>query len=258
MLTLLSPAKKLLTINKPYQAPTTNPLFQQKTAELIGLMKALSAADIANLMHLSHDLAEINYQRYQAFHTDHCPISHSYPAVFLFRGDVYSSLHADQWSEPSLAFANSHLLILSGLYGLLRPLDSIQPYRLEMGTKLNNACGKNLYDFWKDSITNAINKYLSCDEKPLLVNLASSEYFNAVDTKKLKAPLLTIHFKEQKGNQLKVVGIHAKKARGAMANYICTQQIDEPEKIKQFNLLDYQYCEKSSDPQNFNFIRCSP
>ena len=255
MLILLSPAKKLLTSDKPYLKETTAPVFQKKTAELMVLMKALSPSNLASLMHLSTDLAEINYQRYQAFYSENCPLSQGYPAIFLFRGDVYKSLEADKWDKETLDFAQSHVMILSGLYGLLRPLDFIQPYRLEMGTKLPNSCGKNLYDFWKKTITNELNRCLLSQDHPLLVNLASTEYFNAVDVSLLKAPLLTLHFKEQKGQQLKVVGIHAKKARGAMANYITQHQIEDVEQIKNFTLLNYQYCAKSSDVHNFNFIR---
>jgi uncharacterized protein len=255
MLTLLSPAKKLLNFNKPYLEATTTPAFHKKTDELIGLMKSMSVSSIAQLMHLSETLAELNYQRYQAFYRESCPLSHCYPALFLFQGDVYQSLKAGEWDRATVEFSQSHLAILSGLYGLLRPLDLIQPYRLEMGTKLPNNCGKNLYDFWQITITNELNNRLLSEETPVLINLASTEYFSAVDKSLLKAPLITIHFLEQKNDQLKVVGIHAKKARGAMANYIMTEQIENIEKIKEFSLLNYRYCEKSSDGENFNFIR---
>ena len=255
MLTLLSPAKKLLNFKKPYAGETTIPPFPEKTDELIGLMKSMSVSSIAQLMHLSEPLAELNHQRYQAFYREHCPLSACYPAVFLFQGDVYQSLKAGDWDSTTVKFAQSHLAILSGLYGLLRPLDLIQPYRLEMGTRLSNNYGKNLYDFWQTTITNELNKRLLSQKNPTLINLASTEYFSAVDKRLLKAPLITIHFLEQKGNELKVVGIHAKKARGAMANYIMLEQIEDAEKIKQFTLLNYRYCEKSSDEANFNFTR---
>lgn len=255
MLTLLSPAKKLQPIKKPYLGETTTPRFPNKTTELVSLMKALPCSSIASLMDLSPSLAALNYQRYQTFYTDNCPIEQQYPAIFLFRGEVYKTLDADHWDKKTLAFAQSHLMILSGLYGLLRPLDLIQSYRLEMGTKLANSCGSNLYDFWRATITHELNRLLASHENPLLINLASSEYFNAVDTSMLQSPLLTIHFKEQKGQELKVIGILAKKARGAMAYYINSHQIEDVNKIKQFNLLNYHFCEKTSDAQHFNFIR---
>lgn len=252
MLTLISPAKKLLTPSKPYLAKTSEPIFHKKTLELMAVLKDLSVSKIANLMHLSKDLAELNYQRYQSFHREG---SHCYPAVFLFRGDVYKSLNADLWDTETIEFAQSHLMILSGLYGLLRPLDLIQAYRLEMGTQLANSCGKNLYNFWQQTITHELNNYLSLQKNPLLINLASTEYFTAVDVSMLQAPVLTIHFKEQIGNELKVIGIHAKKARGAMANYICKNQIEDIEQLKQFTALNYRFCETSSDEKNFNFFR---
>ena len=257
MLTILSPAKKLLQYNTPYLEDTTTPVFQQKTDELIKLMKSFSTADLARLMHLSNDLAELNHQRYQSFKYGVAPITQTYPAILLFQGDVYQNLKARDWGKATMQYAQHHLAVLSGLYGLLKPLDVIQSYRLEMGTKLANACGKNLYDFWQTTITNELNKRLATHANPVLVNLASTEYFSAVNTSLLKVPVLTIHFKEQKNNQLKVIGIYAKKARGAMANYIMQHQIDDIEKIKQFTLLNYRYCEKSSDNQNFNFIRAT-
>lgn len=255
MLTLLSPAKKLLKFDQPYSENTTQPIFAKQTAELIQLMKKKSIAEIARLMHLSDDLAELNYHRYQAFRLESCPASQSYPAIYLFQGDVYQQLQAQLWDKKTLDFSQTHLAILSGLYGLLKPLDSIQCYRLEMGTRLANSCGNNLYDFWQSSITEALNQQLAHHTNPVLVNLASTEYFGAVNTHQLKAPLVTIHFKERKGNQLKVIGIHAKKARGAMANFICQHQIDNVEKIKSFTVLNYHYCDKSSDSEHFNFIR---
>lgn len=257
MLILLSPAKKLLNNYASYGKPqgATYPHFQTKTAELITLLKSLPIAKIAQLMHLSHELAELNYQRYQLFCLDNCPLSQLCPAVFLFRGDVYGTLNADLWGKDALDFAQSHLLILSGLYGLLKPLDLIQPYRLEMGTKLENSAGKNLYTFWRTMITQELNRRLTLDGSGVLINLASTEYFNAVDVSQLQAPVLTIHFKEKQGNQLKIIGIHAKKARGAMANYIIQHQIKDVEKIKEFSLLGYHYCETSSNAHEFNFIR---
>lgn len=255
MLTLLSPAKKLLTIEHPYCEETTEPMFKEKTAALIDLMQAMSISDIAKLMHLSKDLAELNYQRYQSMLPGKTTQPTRYPALFLFQGDVYQTLKAAQWNPSTLAFSQEHLGILSGLYGLLKPLDEIMPYRLEMGTKLVNASGKNLYDFWQTTLTVELNERLAAQDNPLLINLASAEYFKAVNTRLLKAPVITIHFLEKKENQLKVIGIHAKRARGLMANYIMTNKIDDLESIKQFNESDYRYCAKSSDKQHLHFIR---
>lgn len=255
MLTLISPAKKLLQFSSPYLRATTKPIFLKRTDELIQIMKQCSSSDLAHLMHLSSELAELNYQRYQAFLYGNPPVSYGYPAALLFQGDVYQNLRADLWSEESINYSQSHLVILSGLYGLLKPFDVIQPYRLEMGTKIKNPYGNNLYDFWQTLVTQELNKRLACDTNPILINLASIEYFKVVKMPLLKAPLLNIHFQEQKNNQLKVIGVEAKKARGAMANYIMQNQISKVDKIKDFTLLNYQFCEKSSDENNYNFIR---
>lgn len=255
MLTLLSPAKKLLMIEHPYSKETSKPMFKEKTAVLMELMRGMSISDIANLMHLSKDLAELNYQRYQSMLPGKATQPTPYPALFLFQGDVYQTLKATQWNPSVLAFSQEHLGILSGLYGLLKPLDEIMPYRLEMGTKLVNASGKNLYDFWQTTLTSALNERLAAHDNPLLINLASTEYFKAVNTSLLKVPLITIHFLEKIDNQLKVIGIHAKRARGLMANYIMTNKIDDLESIKQFSESNYRYCARSSDTKHLHFIR---
>ena len=255
MLMLLSPAKKLLMVDKPYLNPTSTVIFPQKTVELVTLLKKLDQPGIARLMKISNDLATTNYQRFQAFDMENANTISAYPAIFLFRGDVYKSLGVDQWDKASLDFAQSHLLILSGMYGLLRPLDLIQPYRLEMGTKLTNACGNDLYVFWKHAVTTELNHRIASHPNPIILNLASSEYFSVIDLALLQAPLVTIHFKEQKGNDLKVIGIHAKKARGAMAKYISQHKIDDIEGIKKFNLLRYQYVDNQSDVNHLVFVR---
>ena len=254
MLILLSPAKKLLTPNQPYQNPSTSVLFPEKTAELAKILKALDASDLARLMKLSKELAATNYERFQAF--DKNPAS-TYPAVFLFRGDVYKSLEVDRWDQTSLDFAQTHLRILSGMYGLLRPLDLIEPYRLEMGTSLANSCGKNLYDFWKLTVTTELNHQIASHSTPIILNLASTEYSHVINPNRLKVPMVTIHFKERKGDDLKVVGIHAKRARGAMASYIAQNQMDDIDRIKTFDLLNYRYDDKKSDETNFVFVRDS-
>jgi cytoplasmic iron level regulating protein YaaA (DUF328/UPF0246 family) len=252
MLTLLSPAKKLLTIEKPYQDYFSLPIFHEKTAELVAIMQSKSAQDIANLMHLSPALAELNFHRYQNFLHEQ---SSKYPAIFLFQGDVYQGLQAAKWDSNTVDFAQSHLLTLSGLYGLLKPLDLMQPYRLEMGTKLLNPLGKNLYAYWTTAITQILGERLTVMNNPMLINLASMEYFKVVDENALPFPILHIHFREQINNTLKTIGIYAKKARGLMANYLMQNQIDDLESIKGFDVLNYQFCKKQSDKQHLVFIR---
>ena len=178
-----------------------------------------------------------------------------YPALFLFQGDVYQGLEAKTWSQKHIQFAQSHLAILSGLYGLLKPLDGIQPYRLEMGVRMANPCGETLYDFWHEAVTSEINTQLSQHEHPVLINLASIEYFKVIDVKKIKYPILTINFYERKNNQVKMIGIYSKKARGVMAKYIMCHQIDNVNDIKEFNELGYQFSKERSSDHHFDFIR---
>lgn len=249
MLTLLSPAKKLLPINSPYEGKMTAPQFPNETDTLVNIMQGLSALEIARLMDLSKDLAELNYLRYQHFS------GLGYPALYLFQGAVYKGLEATTWNEDTVDYAQKHLMILSGLYGLIRPLDKIQPYRLEMGTSLANPAGKNLYEFWSETLTARINQLLAKEANPILINLASTEYFSVIKTRELKHPLITVHFKEKKNGQLKVIGIHAKKARGTMASYLMQNQIDSVDGIRTFNGLNYQYSDQESDTSNLVFVR---
>ncbi|MCL5273107.1 MAG: peroxide stress protein YaaA [Gammaproteobacteria bacterium] len=255
MFTLLSPAKKLLSISKPYPNETSEPLFLQNTKVLAQLMKSKSVDEIARLMDLSRELAVLNYDRYQQFYLKDCAAVHSYPSLFIFQGDVYQGLSAGSWSQEDIDFSQSHLRILSGLYGLLRPLDTIQPYRLEMGVSLSNPKGNNLYDFWRDAITNALNEQLESDPNPVLINLASNEYFKAVNVKKIHYPIVTINFYEQKNNKLKMIGIYAKKARGLMAKYIMQNKIDTIEQIKSFSESGYMYNEQTSSEHHLDFVR---
>ncbi len=257
MLILLSPAKKLLNYSKPYSGMVSEPSFVDKTKILVKLMQSKSAEEIAGLMDLSKDLAALNFQRYQDFLMDKEAVSRSYPAVFLFQGDVYQGLQANTWDETTIAYAQEHLRILSGLYGLLNPLDMIQPYRLEMGVHLQNPSGKNLYDFWQETIVHSLNHELAAQKNPFILNLASTEYFKAVDEKKLNYPVLTVNFYERKNEQLKMVGIHAKKARGVMAKFLLQQKIDEMEPIKAFNELGYKFHAITSTAHHFDFVRDS-
>lgn len=255
MLTLLSPAKKLLTNTKPFGSATTEPKFLKETSELVKIMKTKSVEQISGLMDLSHSLAVLNYDRYQNFHLKPGTAATEYPALFLFQGDVYQGLEAIKWSNDEVAFSQDHLAILSGLYGLLKPLDMIQPYRLEMGVHLANPRGDTLYAFWRDTITKALNKELASHDKPILINLASTEYFKAVDEKKLNYPVLTINFYERKNQQIKMIGIYAKKARGMMARFMMQNKIDNPEQLKDFSESGYSFNRESSTGHHMDFIR---
>ncbi len=208
MLSIISPAKKIVANQNTQIDNPTQPVFMQHAQELVTIMQGKSIADLQQLMDISHDLAALNYQRYQHFNTD----EQTYPALFLFQGDVYQGLEAKNWSKEDLAYAQKHLAILSGLYGLLKPLDGIKPYRLEMGVHLANPAGTTLYAFWQQILTDCLNKHLAQEKHPILINLASQEYFKAVDTKKLAYPVITINFYEHKNNQIKMIGIYAKKS----------------------------------------------
>jgi cytoplasmic iron level regulating protein YaaA (DUF328/UPF0246 family) len=254
MLLLLSPAKKLLKVEKPYNNETTEPYFLKESSVLAQLMKSKSVKELATLMNLSQDLAVLNYERYQQFHLKSIA-PESYPAVFLFQGDVYQGLEADTWQRDDLRYSQKHLRILSGLYGLLNPLDRIQAYRLEMGVRLENPRGATLYDFWKSDVTNALNKQLALQANPMLINLASTEYSKVVDQKKLDYPFITINFYEQKNHKIKMIGIYSKKARGLMAQFIIRNQIDNLNQLKEFNHLGYCFRGETSSDLHLDFIR---
>ena len=216
MLILLSPAKNMNFDPAPEAPRATKPIFLKDAAELSSTTKKLTKAKIKSLMKISDKLAELNHERFQAFDPDGRSESLK-QAALAFNGDVYLGLEAGTMSKDDFAFAQDHLRILSGLYGLLRPLDAIQPYRLEMGSRLKNPRGENLYDFWGDRIAQEIDKAVKGHEDPTVVNLASHEYFGAVDRKALKAPVVTPVFKETKDGDGKIVMFYAKRARGMMA-----------------------------------------
>lgn len=255
MLVILSPAKKLFAFSKPYAQATTTPLLIDKANELAQLMKTKSQKDIASMMDLSDDLAALNFSRYQSYDVKEAPVDASYPAIYLFQGDVYQGLEANTWNDETIAYAKSHLAILSGLYGLLRPLDRIQPYRLEMGVKVKNPAGNTLYDYWKKSVTEAVNHQLSTHLNPMLINLASNEYSKAIDEKQLNYPMITINFYETKNNEHKIVGIFSKKARGVMAKFIMQNQIGSVTELKKFNGMGYQFYPETSSNVTLNFVR---
>jgi len=255
MLSIISPAKKLMATPRPHHEKSSNLDFQTKSLELVKKIKTMSVADISSLMNLSENLSRLNFERYQDFNLDGSEQQPSANALFLFQGDVYQSLDAASFKEQDIEFAQTHLNILSGLYGLIKPLDLIQPYRLEMGTKLEiNNC-KNLYEYWQHTLTKAINNRLSKHQNQFLLNLASSEYFKAISIKKLLYPMINVHFKEDKNGQLKTIGIHAKKARGAMARFIIINKADTLNDVLAFNELDYKYQPNISNESNIVFTR---
>lgn len=250
MITVISPAKTLDL--DPIELPTvTEPAFKKEIKELAGIMKKKSRADLQELMGISENIAALNRDRFKNFSSDFT-LENSKPALFTFKGDVYRKMDVENYSEEQLAFAQEHLRILSGLYGLLKPLDLIQPYRLEMGIKLQNKKASDLYGFWQDKITKALDEAARGET---VINLASQEYFKAVNLKKLKAKVLHITFKEYRNGVYKIIAIFAKQARGAMANYIIENQIDDPERLKLFDVNQYEYSEQLSSTDEWVFIR---
>lgn len=250
MLLVISPAKTLDYSHPEYSAHTL-PDFPSEVKDLVGVLRKKSAAQISELMHLSESLATLNAERYQAFTETFSP-DNSKQAILAFKGEVYAKMEADHFTVEDLEFAQQHLRILSGLYGLLKPLDLIQPYRLEMGTKLKTKKGNSLYEYWGTRISKALN---AAGEGRTLVNLASQEYFKAVDKKSLKLPVITIHFKEHKEGSYQVVGFFAKQARGLMARFAIQNRITDPEQLKTFNEEGYEFAERLSSAQDWVFVR---
>ena len=236
MIVLLSPSKKLDEDSKIPTSTFTQPAFLDHAEDLASDLKKLNRGEIGDLMSLSTNLSNLNYDRFQSFETPF-NTSNARQSIFTFKGDVYDKMDIENYNEDDLTFAQQHIRILSGLYGLLKPLDLMQPYRLEMGTKFNNQRGKNLYDFWGNLITENIN-----DEKgDLVVNLASQEYFKSINPKKITKPLLTVHFKQYKDGKLKTIGLMAKRARGMMADYIIKNKITQKDDLLKFNTDGYQF-----------------
>lgn len=254
MLFLLSPAKKL---DYDSALPTklhTQPLFVKEAETLIGVLRTKSEADISSLMDLSPALSKLNAQRYAAWK----PVfneSNSRQAVLAFNGDVYEGLEASSLSESQLKWAQDHVAILSGLYGVLRPLDLMQPYRLEMGTALANPGGKNLYEFWVDKIAPYLNERLATDKDPIIVNLASEEYFKSVNQKTLNARVIQCVFQDGKNGAWKVISFHAKRARGLMARYAIQHNITKPQALQQFDLEGYAFAPEVSTEDKLVFRR---
>ncbi len=254
MLAVLSPAKSLDFSPPPADLALTDPAFPAQTGQLAAIARGLSAAELARLMGISDALATLNRDRFQAFAAN--PGRDAVKqAVLCFSGDTYVGLDAGTLPRPALLRAQDRLRILSGLYGLLRPLDGIQPYRLEMGTRLATPAGTGLYAFWGDRITDALAQAADATGARAVINLASQEYFKAVRHKRLGIPVITPVFKEQRGATAKVIGFSAKRARGMMARHIIEHDLTDPADLIGFRVAGYRYVADQSDPTAPVFIR---
>jgi len=254
MLTIISPAKKLDMETPALASAFTEPEFLEAAQELVSSLRMMAAEELGALMKISPGLADLNARRYRYWHTPFT-LENAKQALFAFRGDVYAALDTVSLSESDVDFAQQHLRILSGLYGLLRPLDLMQAYRLEMGTRLANAHGRDLYAFWGNTITDTLNQAMSGQSENTLINLASNEYSKAVQFPHLNGRVINVQFREQRDDGYKIIGIHAKKARGLMTRFVIQNQIDTPEDIKQFDQADYRYRTDMSTESEWVFAR---
>jgi cytoplasmic iron level regulating protein YaaA (DUF328/UPF0246 family) len=254
MLMVISPAKTLDFETPPTTERCTQPQYLDHSQELILQLRELTPAQISELMHLSDKLAGLNAARFGSW-TPAFTAKNAKQALLAFKGDVYTGLAAETLSETDLDYAQQHLRMLSGLYGLLRPLDLMQPYRLEMGTKLANARGKDLYAFWGERISEWLNEALAEQGDDVLLNLASNEYFSAVKRSALKARVIDTEFRDQKNGQYKIISFYAKKARGMMSRFVISERIDNPEHLKQFDVQGYRFDNELSKPDKLVFLR---
>lgn len=254
MLITISPAKTL-----DYESPLTIDTFTQpellsESEKLIKTCRKLTPADIASLMKISDKLAGLNAARFGEWQPNFSP-DNARQAILAFKGDVYTGMQAETFSPADFEFAQQHLRMLSGLYGVLRPLDLMQPYRLEMGIRLKNSRGKDLYEFWGDIITQHLNKALAAQGDNILVNLASDEYFKSVNTKKLDAEIIKPVFLDEKNGKYKVISFYAKKARGLMSRFIIQNKLTKSEQLSDFNLEGYQFDQAQSKGNELVFTR---
>jgi cytoplasmic iron level regulating protein YaaA (DUF328/UPF0246 family) len=254
MLFLLSPAKSLDFEPVSEDVPHTDPLFLKQAAKLIRVLKTKQPHEVASLMDLSDNLAALNVARYQAW-SSRFTASNAKQAMLAFDGDVYDGLRAKTLKPRQLSWAQEHVCILSGLYGVLRPLDWMQPYRLEMGTGLATADGKNLYQFWGDQISTYLNSRLIVDKSPVVVNLASQEYFKVVDQKVLNARVIECVFEDWKSGQFKIISFFAKRARGMMARFAIEHRVGTPVGLKKFDTDGYQFAPEPSTADRLVFRR---
>lgn len=254
---VLSPAKSLNetdAVPLDFKEHYSQPAFINEAVDLINTLKGKDPIDLQELMSISSALATLNAERNHAWQSPFTA-DNAKAAAYLFDGDVYTGLDMYNLDKETALYVNKHLGILSGLYGLLKPLDFMQPYRLEMGTKLTNARGANLYEFWGEQITAAINEQLADSHDKVLINLASSEYFKVVRKKSLNARIITPRFEDEKNGVYKVISFYAKKARGLMVKYAADNKLTDVEQLKGFDLAGYYYCEEASDEQTWTFRR---
>jgi hypothetical protein len=252
LLIVLSPAKRLNFTEADPTLPASQRRFREDTAALARTARARTVAELRRLMGISDALARLNRERFQAFDADS---TDGVQAAFAFAGDVYEGLRARELDPASLAWAQDHLRILSGFYGLLRPLDRIQPYRLEMGTRLKTRRGSSLYDFWGDRIAKQLNGDAADQGDATLVNLASQEYFGAVDARALKLPVVTPHFRESRDGESRIISFFAKKARGGMARFAIDERIERARDLKAFDRDGYRFDKAASSDTDWIFIR---
>jgi cytoplasmic iron level regulating protein YaaA (DUF328/UPF0246 family) len=257
MLMVISPAKTLDFETAPTTEHFTQPQYLDHSQELITQLRELTPAQIGELMHLSDKLSGLNAARFGSWTPDFTP-KNAKQAILAFKGDVYTGLQAETLNERELTYAQDHLRMLSGLYGLLRPLDLMQPYRLEMGTRLANARGKDLYAFWGTRISEWLNQALADQGDDLLLNLASTEYFSAVKRSALNARIIDTEFKDLKNGQYKIISFYAKKARGMMSRFVITEQINTPHALKEFDTGGYRYSKEQSSETKLVFLRDMP
>jgi cytoplasmic iron level regulating protein YaaA (DUF328/UPF0246 family) len=254
MLVIISPAKTLDYITPSAITDYSLPMFVSDSAELIDQLKQLNPQEISNLMKISEKLANINFSRYLSWNSE-STLDNAKQAVLAFKGDVYSGLDVESLSSKELNWAQNHVRILSGLYGLLRPLDLMQPYRLEMGTNFKTNRGKDLYEFWGNKITSKLNQTLHKDNYDVIINLASKEYFKAIKSASLEARIVTPVFKDWKNDKYKIISFFAKKARGMMSRYIIQRKIQDPEEIKLFDTGGYKFDSSESTKNEWIFTR---
>ncbi|MUT69858.1 MULTISPECIES: peroxide stress protein YaaA [Stutzerimonas] len=254
MLMVISPAKTLDYETPPITERFTLPQHLDHSQQLIELLRDYSPAQISELMHLSDKLAALNVARYGSWTAEFTP-DNAKQALLAFKGDVYTGLNVDDFTDDDLLFAQQHLRMLSGLYGLLRPLDLMQPYRLEMGTKLVNPRGKDLYAFWGERISDWLNEALREQGDDVLLNLASNEYFSSVKRKALNARVIEVDFKDMKNGQYKIISFYAKKARGLMARWVIKERIAKPEQLSAFDYEGYRFSADDSSANHLVFLR---
>ena len=257
MLIVISPAKTLDYETPATTRQATQPAFLSRASELVEDARRLTPGDIQSLMGVSESIANLNHERFMNWHPEFTR-QNAKQALLAFKGDVYTGLAAETLDAKGLKFAQKHLRILSGLYGLLRPLDLMQPYRLEMGLRFNNRAGKNLYEFWGNDISDAVQADLKKSGSPLLINLASNEYFKSVNAKTLDVEIITPVFKDLKQGKYKMISFFAKKARGLMARFIIDHQLNDPEGLKEFDAEGYYFSKTLSTASELVFLRDKP